>query len=316
MSIKSLEKTFIYNHLNKANGLTTNIAGLLSEGLTLDESNLEEAFMIIKKQFKFPLKYRVMEDFNNGLIILKYAAPKTRIPTALPFILTLDKHRNVVAVVTVSIYGSMDENKNVKIDPKKLYCMMEGAYLARLCYLNSTAATTRSAVITNGSSIYSLMFTRVLNKKYALNIDKTRLHKVYLLSSKFFLINLLGMKDSDQVFNYALKNCPNGNFYTLNDTNEMLGEQDFESFDRFIDALKTPELGLNFKDLSVRNYLESFISMYDSSALLALESFPYFLYNVMAVTNGAYINNQYVLEGIVENNGAKIYNALMKIGTD
>jgi hypothetical protein len=53
--------------------------------------------------------------------------------------------------------------------------------------------------------------------------------------------------------------------------------------------------------------------MYDASALLALEAFPYFLYNVMSVTNGAYINNQYVLEDIVEHNGAKMYADLINM---
>jgi hypothetical protein len=47
--------------------------------------------------------------------------------------------------------------------------------------------------------------------------------------------------------------------------------------------------------------------MYDHSALLSLEYFPYFLYNVLSVTNGAYINNQYVLEDIIEKHGPKLY---------
>jgi hypothetical protein len=66
-------------------------------------------------------------------------------------------------------------------------------------------------------------------------------------------------------------------------------------------------------DLAVRTYLENYIHMYESSALLALESFPYFLYNVISVTDGAYINNQYILEDIVDNNGTKIYADLMNL---
>ena len=81
----------------------------------------------------------------------------------------------------------------------------------------------------------------------------------------------------------------------------------------FINTLTSPKLGLNLKGLTVQNYLESFISMYESSALLALEAFPYFIYNVLSVINGGYINNQYIMEDIVGNNGAKLYNAILTL---
>lgn len=313
MGLKSLEKTFIYNHLNRSNGLTQNIAGLLSNGTVMTKENLEEAFMVILKNFKFPLKYKVLEAFNAGEIVLMHS-PNTKLPTCLPFVLTKNSDGKVIAVVSVDIYGAINkENGNVTIDPKKLYCMMESAYLARICYFHDKQLATRSVIISGGSNIYSAMFTRVLNKKYALNIDKTKLHKVLLLSSKFYMINILGLPDNDLVFNYAVKNCPNGNLYSLQETNEILKEKDYETLNDFINALKNPALGLNFKDLTTRNYLESFINMYDSSNLLSLESFPYFMYNILSVTNGAYINNQYILEDMVGNIGAKMYNDIMNL---
>ena len=313
MGLKSLEKTFIYTHLNKSNGMTNNIAGLLSNGITLTEKNLEEPLMIIMKNFKFPLKYKVMEDFKSGNIILKYGT-NTKLPTALPFFLTKNSEGRVVAVVSVDIYGTMNkETGDVSIDAKKLYCMMEAAYLSKVCFFHDKQLSARNVLLTYGSNIYSAMFTRVLNKKYALNLDKTKLHKVLLLSSKFYLINILGLPDSDLVFNYAIKNCPNGNLYSLEEANDALSMKDYENLETFIKALTKPQLGLNFKDLTVRNYLEAFINMYDASNLLSLEAFPYFIYNIISVTNGAYINNQYVLEDIVGSGGAKIYNDIMNL---
>jgi len=313
MGLKSLEKTFIYTHLNRSNGLTNNIAGLLSNGIILTEKNLEEPFMIIMKNFKFPLKYKVMEDFKNGNIVLMYST-NTKLPTALPFFLTKNNEGRVVAVVSVNIYGSMNkETGDVTIDAKKLYCMMESAYLAKVCFFHDKQLSARNVLLSNGSNIYSSMFARVLNKKYALNLDKTKLHKVLLLSSKFYLINILGLPDNELVFNYAIKNCPNGNLYSLEETNNILAMKDYENLETFIKALTKPELGLNFRDLTTHNYLEAFINMYDASNLLSLESFPYFVYNIVSVTNGAYINNQYVLEDIVGSSGAKIYNDIMNL---
>lgn len=314
MALKSLESTFIYNHLNRSSALTNNISGLLHNGITVTKDQIDEPLMIINKNFKYPLKFKVLDAFNSGKIILKFSATNAKLPTCLPFFLTRNAHGGIIAVVSIDIYGSMDKDtQSIKIDPKKLYCMMEGAYLAILSYENQHQLSTRTALINHGSAIYSLMFTRTLNKKYALNIDKSKYHKVMMLASKFFMINILGMKDNELTFNYAIKNCPNGNVYSLKEMNEIIPTEAFNDINTFISALADPKNGLNLKGLNTRNYLEAFITMYDGSNLLSLESFPYFIYNVMSVTNGAYINNQYVLETIVDNHGAKIYNDLLNI---
>jgi len=296
--------------------MSNNIMALLNNGFTVTKDHIAEALMIINKNFKYPLKYEVLKDFEDGKILLKYNQT-AKLPTCMPFFLTKIGGR-VVAVVSVDLYGTYDKDtESVKIDPKKLYCLMEGAYFAKLIYFNSEKVSVRSSIYSYGSEIYSGMFTRVLNKKYALNVDKSKMHKVIMLSSKFFMLNVLGVpNDGDMVFNYAIKNCQNGNVYILKEANAAVNPEAYTSFDKFINELsENKQLGLNFKDLSVRGYLESFINMYDSSAMLGLESFPYFVYTVLNVVNGSYINNQYILEDIVGNSGAKLYNELVKLGS-
>jgi len=311
VSLKSLNSTFIYNHLNRSNGITNNIANLLKNGKVITMKELEEPLMIITKNFKFPFKFKVLESINNGTIEMRYGVG-SKLPTALPFFLVSDAEKEVIAVVSIDIYGVYDEETNsVRIDPKKLYCMLEAAYIARLIHLRQRQLVTRSVILSGGSEIYSAMFTKVLNKKYSLNIDKSKMHKVLFLASKFYMINVLGLPDSDMVFNYAIKNCPNGNIYSLQEVNELVPPEAFENLETFINALKLPALNLGFKDLSVRGYLEAFINMYEASNLLSLECLPYFLYNIISVTNGGYINNQYILESIVGNTGSKIYNDLL-----
>jgi hypothetical protein len=308
MAFKSLESTFIYQHLNGSNGISNGVMKALKEGKILSKANLEEAFMIINKNFKFPLKYKILEEVDSGDIVLLFTPDNVRIPVCMPFFLTRNSQGKVVAVVVVDSYGKMDkETSNVTIDPKKLYCIMEAAYLAKTYYFHSNELSKRNIVISSGSSIYSNMFARVLNKKYALNVDKSKLHKVLFLASKFYLINILGMPNNEMTMNYAMKNCVGGNPFILKEVNDYLEEEDYKDLSTFIQALTKPQLGIGLGDLTVRAYLEQFISMYDPAALFALEYFPYFMYNVLSVTNGAYINNQYILEDIVEKHGPKLY---------
>lgn len=308
MAFKSIEDTFVYKHLNGANGLSDNVFKAMKEGKILNKANLEEAFLIINKNFKFPLKYKVMEAFDRGDIVLLFSPPSIRIPTCMPFFLTKTQDNRVVSVVCVDIYGKMNmENGNVTIDAKKLYCMMEGAYIARLYYYQHNQIAKRNIIISAGSSIYANMFTRVLNKKYALNVDKTKMHKVLFLASKFFMINVLGMDDNEIVYNYALRNCVNANQFLIKQVNSALSTEDYSSLSTFIVAISKQETGIGLTDLATRSYLELFITMYDPSTLLGLEYFPYFAYNIIAVSNAAYINNQHVLEDIVDKQGPKIY---------
>jgi len=314
LAFKSLEDTFVYKNLNKGDIISTNISKIFREGEILGQKNLEEAFIIINKNFKFPLKYKVMEDFQKGGLVLMYSPAHVKLPTSMPFFLTRNSKDEVVAIILVDLYGSMNkETRNVNIDVKKLYCIMESAYIAKLCFLNANTINVSSTVMSYGSIIYANMFTRVLNKKYALNVDRNKFNKVIFLSSKFFLINMLNKSDNEMIFNYCLKNCVEGNKFILSEVNDIFKNEDFTDLSLFINGLIRSELGLNFKDLSVRNYLESFINMYDGSALLALESFPYFMYNILAVINGAYLNNQYILEDIVQTNGTKLYQYFLNL---
>lgn len=312
MAMKSINDTFIYKHLNRENGLTTGIQQALQEGKVLNKNNVEEAMLIINKNFKYPLKFKVLEALDKGDIVLLYSPEKVRIPTCLPFFLTKGASGKVVAIVLVDMYGKMNPDTGVvTIDPKKLYCMMEGAYLGITYFYHANDISKRNIIITAGASIYSNMFTRVLNKRYALNVDKSKMQKVLFLATRFYTLNMLGMNDGEMAVNYAIKNIPNANPFSLRELDSLMQPEDYTDLSTFILALTRPELNLGFKDLTVRGYLESFITMYDGSALFALEYFPYFIYNIISVVNGAYINNQYIMEDIVDRYGAKIYTDLL-----
>ena len=309
MAIKSLGETFIYKHLNSSGAITRAISEIATNGEVITKSQLEEAVLIINKNFKFPMKIRTMQEFEEGKIKLLYGPKNVKLPTCMPFFLT-KQGNDIVSCVMIDLYSSKNADGNVTIDPKKLYCLMESAMVAKILMTNPSVVN-RPSIIKEGSEIYSAMFTRVLNKKYALNTDRNRLHKVVFLSSKFFLLNVLGQPDNDTTKNYAIRNCNNANPIILNELDEMFKLENYKDLSTFVQALSKEEYGLGLKDLTVRAFLEAYIHMYDASALLALEHIAYFLYNVFAVTNGAYINNQYILEDLIDKKGAKIYNDIL-----
>lgn len=312
-NLKSMNDSAVFNYLNHDNRINNTINNILTKGTVLSVKNLEQAFVSMKL-YKYPLKSKVFEFVESGKIAMVYSPNDIKMTPALPFFLQKNSDGHTRAVVIVDIYGKMDQEGNVTLDPKKLYTVLEAAYLALVYSNDFKVIANRTGVITNGSAIYCNMFARVLNRKYALNTDKIKLHKVQFLASKFFLINVLGNKDSETITNYALRNCVGGNSMILRDVNDIVTEGDYSNLATFINALKKPELHLNFGDaLTVRSYIEQYIMMYDQSALLALELFPYFMLTVNAVNTGAYLNNQLILEDIIEKNGVKLYQDLLSV---
>lgn len=313
--LKQVQDTFLFKHLNRNDRMNRDIMEIITKGDRISEKNLEEPLMTIRRNYKYPLKNEVLLTLQSGQITLLYAPPGIKLPTCMPWFLTKDSSGNIIAVVSVDVYASRNHDTgDVNIEPKKLYALMEGAYLGILAVENYQALKVRADIIQYGSNIYANMILRVLNKKYSLNIDRNRENRIIFLASKFFMINLLGMEPSDKVYNYALKNCKSPNQLILSDLDDNFPESAFNDFASFVKELsENSQTSSMLPGLSVRGLLEQIILMYDSTIVLGLESFPYFLYNINLVVSGSYMNNQYILENIVDSMGAKLYLAMAKL---
>lgn len=306
--MKPLQETFIFKHLNQNGRVTKNISDII-KGNALSKENLASQFLVIEKSYKFGLKQRVLKAFEDGQIILVFAQPTAKLPSCIPFFLTKSPNGDIVGVVCVDQIGSInDETMDVKCEPKKLYTLMEAAYLGRVAYLYQRNLGARNALITNGSAIYSSMFIKHLNKQFSLSVQPDKQAIILFLAAKFYMINLLGMRNNNIVDNYAMKVCKNPNFMLLQELSDTFPDEAFKDLASFIQALTTHDITKSIlPGLTVRGYLEQFIFTFDGSALLALESFIYFMTNVLGVVHGAYINNQYNFESIVDVKGSKMY---------
>lgn len=313
MAVKSMNDSYVFGMMNKGGIINTNILKSITNGAVLDlEKDLPEAFITITRNFKMPMKLRVLELLKQGKIVLKFSPKDVKIPTSIPFILYKDSRGDVKAIVFTDIYTTQLADGRYRTDPSKLYTMMEGGAVA-LAYMNSNRPMTSHAnVITCGLDIYSSIMLRVLNKKYSL-IEKSKINSVLFLASKFFLLNVLGLEDSEQVNNYAKKNLKNANLIAIDNLNASMNKEDYKDLSTFITALGDQERNnIGIKGLTVRGFVEAFVSMYDGSMILALELFPYFIYNVNSVLNSAYVNNQYILEDMIVESGSgpKLYNTI------
>lgn len=307
-----LSETFIYQMLNKNGSIDSIIKNFITKSTSIGKEDLIDEFGSIRRYFKYLLVPSVMDAIENGDIQARIYPPSlaktNKVPVFLPFIVVGVGNKTLpLAVLDNHVQHSNDGTLN--IDPKKLYVLLEGAYVAkelqrRFSVVNNTV------IYTDGALVYAHMFARVLNKKYALNVEKSAFGKILYVATKFFFINLLRIADSSMVQNYALK-ISGLSAIAVKEVDEAFSEKPdtFSDLGKFLSRIaETSYLFTHgLKDLTVRNYIQGFIDMYGSSAVFALEHFSYFIFNIASAVNGGFLNNQYAFDEVIGRSGEKVY---------
>lgn len=316
VKLKSVRDTYLYEMMNANGVMDNNLKDLLTKGFIPDEKLLEQQLSTIAMYYQYPLKNAVMNAYKNRVIrpmMFPVGITKSsKIPTCMPFILVPSKTGTADAIAIIDNYAVIDKTTGlVNIDKAKFYGFIEGAFIAR--GIQITFHTLRRSAIMYGeaSSIWAYMFAKILNKELALNINRSAYDKIIYLASKFFMINLLQMDESDLINNYAIKNTKDGNLNTLKTVDARMRETPYaySNIGNFILALSNcGNLIISGLDtLTVRDYIMKFINTYQNTALFSLEHLSYFLFNVFSAVNSVFLNNQYAFKDILGHSGDKLY---------
>ena len=321
--LKSVRDTYLYSQINKTGALDSNIKTLLTKGMVPTEKQLEQQISTINSYYKYPLKTMVLDALKEGNIKpMMFPAAITadnKVPTCMPFILTkgdIPVAPNAVAII--DNYATIDKELGiVNIDKAKFYTFLEGAYVARGIQITFRTLRNNTIMYTEAASVWAHMFTRLLNKRFALNINRTAYDKVMYLAAKFFMINLLQLKESDLIDKYASKIAKDINPIVMKRLNDKMYENGnpFENIATFIQALAASGyLIINgLQELTVREYTKDYINMYQNTALFALEHLSYFIFNIFSTVNGAFLNNQYSFKDVLGHSGEKVYGYVCNI---
>ena len=312
--MKSIRDTFTYQAINKERSLDKLLKTFLTKAIKADSNMLMSQYSTIQSYYKSALKTPVLDAVNDDLVVPmiypKGITANNKVPTSIPFILLKTATGAVKAVAVIDNWASITENNKVVIDPNKLYTFIEGAYIARALEMQFNNIRHAAILHTDATSIYAQMFTRVLNRDFALNVDKDAYNKVLFLAAKFFLMNLLQLKNSDSVFNYATKAAGVTSAIALKRLDDAFDDDCYKDISTFITAIKNKAYMINngLTKLDVRTYMERYIRMYKNSSLFSLEHLSYFLFNIFACLNGAHINDSYAWEAAMgKKSGDKLY---------
>lgn len=305
--LKNMTGTYLYQINNETLHFNDLIIKLSREGIVLTQDELSYYIGEFERRYSFPLKNRVIDDFRTKKLKVIYNDKNYRLPATIPAYL-MNTGQTIVCCVNVSNDTRVNKNGEYIIDPKILYSYMQMGTIVALCYSKFSFLKNKVNVIKIGSRMYAKLFSKVMNKLFTLSITPAKSDTITYLASMFFITNLLGRdEESLEEINkkYALDNCNKVNNLVIDDYSRKFDIPDYANLNTFIDAIKRNIPGM--ETLSVRGFVDNYISQFGPTMLFGLEYLPYFIGNIGYVMVGSMMNNQSVIEN---NLGTKDINDL------
>lgn len=308
----SIEDSYIYKSFNASNSLIQKIVKYLKTSVALDKSYFEEQYMQMKRTSISPLSRRVIEAYDAGKIELLYSR-ETKIGTSIPFIVRKNEKGQVVVTIFISTFSVLDKNDNLTIPVKQIYALMESAYVALQLQTYPANITRNVSLMKLCASTYVEMLMRILNKEYALTLDKPLYDKVTYSLKKFFLTNIWNYPNKDLIESYASTDLKFIEELDLSLTKQAYNDVEIKDINDLLNFIKT--LSPRMKDLNTRYFIERYVNTYHGSSILSIDYLPYVFFVIINILLGSFLISQAALNDIIKNiNGMqKFYPELAKI---
>lgn len=294
----SLNDSDMFKQLNKSSSIMTKLKKALKESVVLDKNYIEEQYIQITKTRLSPLSEKVIKAFDDGEIKLIYSQT-AKVTTALPFVV-LQLEGKMTACIFIADFCSMNKDGTMlNIEMKKLYTLMESAYVGLKYFTNPNAFARSSRIAKVTASIYSEMSLRILNREFALSLDKDTYDTVNYLIARFCLEKVLPLSSAEVVHAYAVSCCKTPTNLSMELASDMYEREGITSVESLIKCISKnfPKMA----KLTFRYYFQRWISSFGTGTCLAIDSFPYLYYTISNVTLGAFLVNVTGLSEIVKN---------------
>ena len=311
-----LSQSYQWNMLNEHNKVNNRIQELIKNGEQVTFDKMPTALSVMRNRIKSPIFPKMLTAIEEDrMILLLNREANTKVPGFLPFVVMNMGNQDYVAIVFMNLcearLGADDE---ILVNERQLKVAMESAYIS-LCMLDdANKAKMQSANLVRPSSkMYTYMITECINRRHSIKMDQNIFNTVVYIVTKFFVKTTLGVTSSDDIVeNYCMGNCNHPDTIAIHSIADQMQEKDYENIATLIKAMAAlPALTNRLGKLTVSNFTEAFINMYDIANILSLENFPYFVFNVISVMDTTYVNNYYHLKNIVGDEGRKLYNILI-----
>lgn len=309
----TMEDSLVYKTFNQANGVVDKIVKYLSSGVPLDKSYIEDQYAIIRRGAGIsPLSQKVLEAFNNGDIEIIWNNTE-KVGVAMPFIVRRKSDGKVVSTIFINAFATIKDDSILVIPAKQLYGLMEGAYIALKLQTDPVKVMKNAELMMTTASVYTEMMARILNKEYALTLDKVLYDKVCYCIKRFYLECVWEYPNTGLVSNYASSDLKYIQQFDLDALDATYSKMEIKTIANLLEFVKS--LSPRMSDLNLRYYIERFIKTYHGSSILSIDYLPYVFFVITNVIMSTFLVSQTALNDIIKNtkNINRFYSELARV---
>lgn len=309
----TMEDSLVYKTFNQANGVVDKIVKYLSSGVPLDKSYIEDQYAIIRRGAGIsPLSQKVLEAFNNGDIEIVWNNTE-KVGVAMPFIVRRKSNGKVVSTIFINAFATIKDDSILVIPAKQLYGLMEGAYIALKLQTDPVKVMKNAELMMTTASVYTEMMARILNKEYALTLDKVLYDKVCYCIKRFYLECVWEYPNTGLVSNYASSDLKYIQQFDLDALDATYSKMEIKTIANLLEFVKS--LSPRMSDLNLRYYIERFIKTYHGASILSIDYLPYVFFVITNVVMSTFLVSQTALNDIIKNtkNINRFYSELARV---
>lgn len=328
--MKLVNDSMVYQYMlkDKESVLNTYRLELLKGGMINLNAEFAQQLANIKKIYTDVLTTKAVDAVANGSVILFAARnPKHCMPSFMPFIKYKNGDKQFVAVdltkwvILKPIKGS-DEQFDVTMDIKKLYCFIITAYLYQSKFDRDTQISSKLAK--SSAIVWAKLFCKVLEMKVGLATNRDRHDAFMYFAMMFFLVNIIEYnKESAENLakSFFRSNTVSPTVRYIETSVENRSIDMYQSFEVFCSTLFDPDItglrSLRLKGtnnvINVEYYVSQYITLYHMTSAFSLAAYPYFIWMVISSCNWAYLFNDKTIESIASEEYGNIMTELYRM---
>ena len=311
--MKNVQETTIFTFINngKDDVLNKQMIDILTKKMIVLNSVLDYQVRSVGKLFNDSLTRAALKEVENGNIQLYYVDnPKDSMPVYMPFI---KSKKNGIATIAIDLTSKIRIRKDkggelmYDIDVKQLYCYIISGYLYLRKFDKNTVLS--STLMRYTSIVWARMFCRILELKVGLGTNRERYDAFMYFAIKFFLTNICeaptGICESlskayfrtgvtNSIVTYTEDQCTRRGINLYEDLTVFCRTL----FDNSITGIRAMRVTGSSDELNYKFFISQYITQYHLSAVLSLESFPYFMWVILSANNWAYLFNDKLIESM------------------
>lgn len=309
----TISDSFIYGMFNTSNSVQTQILRGLKNGIKLDESYIQEQILQLERVRLSPLTDIVLDAFRDNKINLIFVKEE-RITKSLPFIIHKDGHGKPVASIFISSYATLSSDQTALIIPmKNLYVLMESAYVGLVLSTYPLSIRRSTTLMKICMNIFVSMYTRILNRDYALSIDPGLHDNVNYLIARFFLERLWEIDNEAIIHTHASSLTKVVRDEELSLLALKYKDANITDVSKLFEFMKTEFPSMS--TLTVRHFVERYLNTYHGASIMSIDYLPYLFFVIINVMLGGFLVSQSVLSDIIKNTKGmnRFYSELTKL---